>query len=92
MSENKPDFRFDYKKYESKQLTVEKLDKIFESIVAENPSTFGLIVSLFKMGVFALYLWTRMRLINEKRIIQKQEYERERGSSQRGDIAQDDLD
>lgn len=91
-TEQKPDFRFDYKKYESKQLTIEKLDHAFESIMAPAATSFGQIMALVKMGVFALYLWSRMKLINEQELIEKQKYERERGQSQRRDIEEDDLD
>lgn len=91
-TEKKQDFRFDYKKYESKQLTVQKLDQYFEAMLAPAASSFGQIMALVKMGVFALYLWSRMKLINEQELIQKQEYERERTQGQRGDIEEDDLD
>ena len=86
------DFRFDYKKYESKHLTVEKLDDAFSAIVVQTPTIWDQVVMLIKLTVFGVYLWCRYKLISEKVLIEKQEYERKRGQTQVGDIGQDDLD
>ena len=90
--ETKEEFRFDYKRYEPKGLTVEKLDTAFESFLAPATTLFAQIFILIKLTAFALYLWTRRGLVNDQMFIEKQEYERKRVQSQRGDIAQDDLD
>lgn len=86
------EFRFDYSKFDSKQLTVEKLDKAFESFMAPATSTVGQVVLIIKLVAFSLYAWTRRGLVNDQMLIEKQEYERKRTESQLGDLAEDDLD
>lgn len=89
---SQPDFRFDYKKYETKTLTVEKLDQIFDNFNSPSTSLFSQIIIIVKLAAFSLYLWTRRSLIHEQELIQKQEYEVSRSGSQRGDIEEDNLD
>lgn len=88
----KNEFRFDYKRFEPKVITVEKLDQAFESFLAPTTTLWAQIILLVKIVMFSLYLWTRRGLVNNEMLIEKQEYERQRNQSQRTDIEEDDLD
>lgn len=92
MSDTKKAFRFNYKKYESKSITIEALDKIFDVVMLSTTGT----LQTIKMGlqlVFAMvYLFARKNLIEEKLLIAKQEYESGRSNQNSDDIIRDDLD
>lgn len=93
MATEKPaDFRFDYKKRQSKHLTIEKLDAAFDSFAAPATNTLSQIMWAIRLTAFAAYCWTRWRLIDEEMLIEKQEYEMRRTQSNSGDLTQDDLD
>lgn len=92
MATEKEEFRFDYKRFEPKGITVEKLDQAFESFMAPTVTLWSQIILLIKIVAFSLYLWTRRGLVNNEMLIEKQEYERKRNQSQRGDLEEDDLD
>lgn len=92
MPDIKKEFRFDYKKYESKKISLEKIDQTFEVIVAPATSNFQIIAKGIQLLLAAAYIFIRKSLINEKLEIAKQEYESGRSNSNADDIAKDDLD
>lgn len=86
------DFRFDHKKYKSRKITIERLDKVFDSFIEPSTGTFSSFVAGLKIIVFFTYLWARKRMIDEEMFIAKQDYEQGRTNSNSSDINQDDLD
>lgn len=92
MPDTKPEFRFDYKKYESKNISIDQLDKMFEHVTDPTTSTTQTIFKGIQLVFTMFYIFARRNLVNEKFDIAKQEYESGRSNQNAGDIGRDDLD
>jgi hypothetical protein len=85
-------FVFDYSKYSTSSIPMEHLEDIRKTAIAPATNIITQIFLLVRVTVLVGIEWLRSRKINEEMLIQKQEYERKRVRSQRGDLEKDDLD
>lgn len=88
----KPDFRFDYSKWQSSGVPMEHVEDIRKVAIQPATNIFTQVFLLVRVLILVGCEWLRMRKMNEEMLKQKQDYERGRNQEQRGDIAQDDLD
>lgn len=91
MDTKKP-FIFNYKKYESKSLTLDQVDSAFEILKSPATSSFQIFVKGFLFLLTLAYIVIRKNLIEEKMLIAKQDYEAGRTNSNADQIDSDDLD
>ena len=85
-------FRFDYKKYKTKSINVDTLDKIFEVVISPSVSMLDKIFKGIQLALVTWYLLARKSLIEQQLEIEKQEYETGRTNTNIDDINRDDLD
>lgn len=85
-------FQFDHRKYKSRKIDLETLDKLFDQVVNSGTNRFAALVAGLKIAIFFAYLWARKRIIDEEFLIAKQEYEQNRTNTNSGTISDDDLD
>lgn len=86
------DFRFDYKKYKTKSISIDTLDKIFEVVVTPSTTMVDKIFKGIQLALVTWYLLARKSLIEQQLEIEKQEYETGRTNTNIDDINKDDLD
>lgn len=91
-TETKADFRFDYAKYKTKSISIEKLDLAFDKVFAPDTSTIGKYLGIVWIIVTFAYIWIRRGLIDEQERLEKQEYEIRRVNQSSGTLETDDLD
>ncbi len=70
------EFKWDYKAHKSKHINVDLLDAIMEE-VATSKTTWGKVIAGIKIFIFFAYLWARKRLIDEKFMMEKQDFEQQ---------------
>lgn len=85
-------FRFDYKKYKTKSISIDTLDKIFEVVITPSTGTVDKIFKGIQLALVTWYLLARKSLIEQQLEIEKQEYETGRTNTNIDDINRDDLD
>lgn len=76
-------FVFDYKTNQT-PLSVEKLDELMKFVTESGGGLTGAIIAGVKLILIGVYLTARQKLINEKRLIARQEYEKALSSSHSG--------
>jgi hypothetical protein len=85
------DFRYDYTKYRSRAITVEKLDQLAEFVFADTgTSTISMIFTGIKLALALAYLSARTIMIDKEQAIARQIYEIERDGKL--DPDKDDMD
>lgn len=83
---------WDYKKYETKLVKLEDLDKLMAVILDAGTSYWKTIVAGLQILAFFVYLWARKQLIDEQMQLAKQAYEQARVNAGRTDLGRDNLD
>lgn len=83
---------WDYKKYETKLVRLEDLDRLMAIILDASASYWKTIVAALQIAAFFVYLWARKQLIDEAQQLAKQTYEQDRVNRARDDLSRDDLD
>jgi hypothetical protein len=70
--------KYDYRKYKSKTLTVEQMDKLIDLVLASPSSKFMAVANGIKLIVFSVAVFARQRIVDAQIEIDKAEYEMQR--------------
>ena len=94
-------FRYNYIKYRSKSVSLERLDKMMDFVMSDplvDAKTTDKIIFYVKVAYTILklvcvvgYMYSRGKLVEEQMLIEKQEYEQAQGSTDQGAVQDDDM-
>lgn len=88
------DFRYDYRKFRPKGISVEQLDMLAEFVFKGNGTDgkIATIIAAVKLTIALAYITARRIMIADEMRMAKQQYEVERTGGRMDDLNRDDLD